>query len=159
MIKPRMLVLVLLSSLITACGSQAIFEDQVDLPEGIWSESEPVRFTFQITDAYKPYSLNLHLRNSLDYTYHNIYFKYYLRNAQGEVLQESLEERLLFEVASGSPLGDGLGSVKEISYMIGEPYHFIDTGQYELSIEQYMRIAELSGILSVGASVVPITQE
>lgn len=159
MTKLRLLSLLLLGNLLMACGSQAVFEDQVDFDKGVWSEREPVSFTFEVKDASRPYQLNLHLRSSLDYTYHNIYFKYYLKDAEGKLLQELLEERLLFEATTGRPLGDGFGSVRELSVPVVENLQFADTGQYEIVFEQYMRIAELNGIWSVGASLLPAASQ
>lgn len=139
-----------------ACKNDAVFEDQADFENGIWREGNPVSFQFKIADASKPYTMDMHIRSSQEYTYHNLYFRYYLKNAQGDILQESLENRLLFDSKTGEPLGAGIGSIKELTFPLIESYTFADTGWYEIEFRQYMRIAELEGIWSVGSSLYPI---
>lgn len=157
--KYSLYLIITLAVLLSSCGSKAIFEDQVDFEGGVWREDYPVTFEFQVTDASIPHQIDVHLRSSQEYSFHNLYFRYFLKDQEGKVLEESLENKLLFDARTGKPLGTGIGSIKETSFALLPSYTFPDTGTYQIEYRQYMRFEELEGIWSIGTSIFPMPDQ
>ncbi len=135
-----------------SCDSSRINEDTKDI-SSYWLADSTANFTFNITDKTIDYNLFFSVRNGVEFPHSNLYFKYYLKDSTGILLESELINFQLFHPKSGYPLGNGIGDMFEHRYEILTKYQFDKAGNYELSFQQYMRYDSLPQIFSVGYRV------
>lgn len=136
-----------------ACNSGSVFEENVDIENKTWLANDSVQFSFRIDAADLKYDIFYNVRNTITYPYHNLYINYYLKDSQGDTINQDLVDFFLFEPKTGKPYGKGLGDIFSHQFKMIPQYQFPDTGVYSLEIKQYMRQDSLPEILSVGISI------
>lgn len=67
------LIVSLLLVIFAACDKNVVFEEIADIPNEKWKADEVVNFEFEIEDADAYYTMQLHVRNTVDYAYRNLY--------------------------------------------------------------------------------------
>lgn len=140
--------------LLFACDSNRVFEDHNDFDSRIWAERDSVVFNFRIENTDVPYNLYYTVRNSVDYPYARLFVNYTLRDSAGHSLAESLSTSHLFNMKTGEPLGrSGLGDLYDHREVMLENYQFRQPGLYSVTLQQYMRLDSLEGLLAVGVRV------
>lgn len=140
---------------LVSCQTDNVYEGVVDITKNEWYINKSMNYTFEIKDETKPYDVFLLLRNTMNYPYYNLYFKYELTNEKGQQLRSKLEQVVLFNEKTGKPLGDGLGDIFDHKYKFStlSNLKFPAKGKYKLKLIQYMRQDPLKGVVSVGISV------
>ena len=108
-------------------------------------------FEFEVGDELAQ-DIAIQVRSNLDYPYYNLYLQYTLEDQQGNELESELVNFVLYDEATGKPKGKG-NSVYQYTSPVLENYQFPAAGTYKISIAQYMRMAELPGVLSVGVTL------
>lgn len=108
-------------------------------------------FEFEVGDELAQ-DIAIQVRSNLDYPYYNLYLQYSLEDQQGNELESELVNFVLYDEATGKPKGKG-NSVYQYTSPVLENYSFPAAGTYKISIAQYMRMAELPGVLSVGVTL------
>jgi len=146
----NLLPLLMAVALIVACDRHRVYEDFTDLNEDFWHQDSVKRFRFTIADAGQSYRLMTLFRNKQAYPYHNMYYRYTLRDAKDSILQQELKEIFLFDPKTGKPNGGGIGSTFDHSQVVSEKFTFPAAGDYAVDIQQYMRLDTLPHIRSVG---------
>ena len=147
-------VLIFIGLLMAGCDNQRVFENYVDFEDRYWLVDEKPAFEFEITDPQKKYNIYANVRNSLSYTWHNLYVNYSLTDSTGTPLKKSLMNEQIFDQESGEPLGDsGLGDIYDHQFLLMKDYQFAAPGKYRMIFEQYMRADTVQGILAVGVRV------
>lgn len=146
----HLLLILVTAVLVLACDRQRVYEDFMDLEQEFWHQDSVMRFQFAISDASKPYRLIALFRNKQAYPYHNMYYRYTLRDAKDSILRQELKEIFLFDPKTGKPNGGGIGSTFDHSQTVVESHMFPASDEYSVDIQQYMRLDTLPHILSVG---------
>lgn len=125
---------------------------------GAWYNSEEIVFDIPQLDSLQTYNMYLHLRNSNEYPFNNIYLIVDMNFPQGKTVTDTLEYRMA--APDGTWLGQGIGSVKESKLWYKQGVRFFEEGVYTLSISQAVRnngevggVSELKGITEVGYSI------
>jgi len=152
------LMLVALLVFFTSCDSTKVYDDFTDFDEGFWHQDSVVSFSFEIDDASQPYNLKAQFRNSQGYPYHNMYYRYTLKDVNGSILNEEQMQILLSDPKTGEPYGSGLGDLFDNSQTVLEDYSFQNSGTYSVDLKQFMRLDTLPYILSVGWRVERVNQ-
>jgi len=142
--------LILSIILLSACDSTKVYENFADFDEGFWHQDSVVSFSFTIEDASQPYHLKAQFRNAQTYPYHNMYYRYTLKDANDSVLSEEQKQIFLFDPKTGEPHGSGLGDLFDNSQIVLENYTFSNSGNYSVDMKQFMRLDTLPSLLSVG---------
>lgn len=150
--KPLLLAIGLMI-MITACDQNKIYDNYVDLKDSIWHQDTLTNYNFSIEDAKLGYDISYNVRYADLYPYHNIYVKYYLEDSTSTIIQSELQEIILFDKKSGTPLGDGLGDIFDRQVLIFENFKFPVKGNYTFKIKQFMRTENLPGIMSFGLRI------
>lgn len=144
-----------------ACNDAAIHKEIVDFDNAEWAVEDIRKFTFEVRDNSKTYSINYLLRNAVQYPFYNIYLKSWLKDSTGTELESGMEELLLFDQKSGKPMGDGLGDL--FDHKIGAAQYravkFPYNGTYTFELQQNMRPDPLVGIMAVGFEVIDNSAE
>lgn len=145
--------------IIFACGTDRVYEENIDFQNRVWPVDSVAAFSFRINDTTVDYNLYFNIRNTADYPFHNIYVQYNLQDSTGNVLREELVNKSLFAEKSGEPLGDGLGDIFSHQFPLVTGYKFPNSGLYRLKMQQYMRLDSLPGIVSLGAKVIKTEED
>lgn len=147
---------------LVSCDSKMIYGEMRDLP-GYWEKNEVIKFDIPQLDSLKNYHVFLHLRNTNDYPYNNIFLIASMEFPNGKIVADTLEYRMA--AADGSWLGTGIGTVKESKLWYKEHIRFFEEGSYRLSVSQAVRnigdvqgVTQLDGITEVGYSIEEATQ-
>lgn len=146
-----LLALAFVTLLLSSCDDERVFEKNADFHTRFWDVGDRPAFDFSITDSLQRYNLYCNVRNSLDYPYARIFITWTLRDSTGAVLERNLMQHMLFDEKTGEPFGgSGLGDIYDHRIPLKSNYAFPHTGQFTLSLEQYMRTDTLAGVLAVG---------
>lgn len=131
-----------------SCGPGYDYEKQYIFEEGKWAQADTLNFSFPITDTLAIYNLYLEVGHSTAYGYQNLYTKVYTAFPSGERIGELLSLELADK--AGTWLGDCGRETCVLRIPIQEGAYFSQTGQYAITVEQYMRVNPTAGIRSIG---------
>lgn len=146
-----LLPVLLLSLLLGACGKDTLFDEIAKIPDNSWDRTKPVKFDFEITDTVMPTDLYIHIRNTTDYRYSNIYLFLHTRFPNGKTAKDTIE--CILANPDGSWIGKGYSGIKENKIKLREAMQFKQAGRYHLEIEQAMRVEKLEGISNIGIRI------
>jgi len=136
--------------LLGACQNQAVFEQNIDIPNNAWLKNEPVHIIMPTpTDsAADYYRLVINLRNTEDYAYRNIFFFITTIAPNGAGLCDTVQYELAGE------RGKWLGKVGKYwvdhRLLYRSRIRFPQEGDYRFSIQHGMRADTLQGIGAIG---------
>ena len=155
---PKFLVILSVMMLMVSCDTNTVVSETQAISGGFWNKDKAVHFTFASPDTTANYNMFLHLRNTNDYTYNNIYLLVSLQYPFGKKVTDTLEYRMANP--DGTWLGEGLGNVKESKLWYKEGVQLNESGDYTLTIERAIRnngeaegVTNLEGITDVGFSI------
>jgi len=145
--------------LVVSCSKEDVFFE-LKTTEGTWHKDSIVEFSFEAKDTVTPFDLFLHIRNTENYKYNNLFVITSLYYPKGKVEVDTLEYYMAYP--DGKLMGEGMGSLKYNKLWYKEGYHFTESGEYNLQIRQAMRaynntnpLTELGGVKEVGFSYKP----
>ena len=138
---------------LSACDTNRVFEQNTDFPNHSWDVQQKPAFTFAIEDTAARYDVYFNVRHASAYGFYNLYVKHTLSGPGGPVGQPLLHQMLLMDPKTGEPKGSGTGDIYDIQLLALPKQHFAKPGNYTLTLEQYMRQAQLPGLMAVGISV------
>lgn len=134
-----------------------------DLP-GYWDKNETLEFQIPKLDSLEKYDIFLHLRNTNDYPYNNVFLIASIEFPHGKIITDTLEYRMANP--DGTWMGTGIGSVKENKLYYKEKVSFFEEGVYRLTVSQAVRnngsvhgVTQLDGITEVGYSIEEANQQ
>jgi gliding motility-associated lipoprotein GldH len=159
----RLLAIAALLFVFVSCDSEMVMGEMRELP-GSWDKNDKLTFQISQLDSLKKYDLFLHIRNTNDYPYNNIFLIASLEFPHGKTLVDTLEYRMAN--ADGTWLGTGIGTVKENKLWFKENITFFEEGVYTLHLSQAVRnngavhgVTQLEGITEVGYSIEEANQQ
>ncbi|RLD26709.1 MAG: gliding motility lipoprotein GldH [Bacteroidetes bacterium] len=143
--------------MIVSCDSKMVVGEMRDMP-GYWNINEVLEFQVPQLDSLKKYDLFIHLRNTNDYPYNNIFLIASIEFPHGKTITDTLEYRMADP--DGSWLGSGIGTVKENKLRYKEDVSFFESGEYTIRLSKAVRnngavhgVTQLEGITEVGYSI------
>lgn len=141
------------------CDGNRLFEENKDLPNTEWLQTEKISFEFRIRDLGKDYALLCNIRNTSDYPYARLFIKYSLKDSTGSALTKDLVPIFLFDAKTGKPFGkSGIGDVFDNQVTLLNNHTFPYTGRYTVEFEQSMRQDTLAGVSAVGYRLEEVIQ-
>lgn len=136
-----------LIGLLWSCGPAYEYEETLDLPETGWSYQDSLLATFHIADTNAIYNLYLELDHLTDFPYQNFYVRLRTDFPDGQQLSEQLSLELAGK--GGGWLGDCNSTSCSLQIPIQQGAYFNQSGNYQLTVEQFSRRNPLPGIQSV----------
>lgn len=142
----------------SSCDDAIEFIQFEPIEDAAWKTTQKVTFKFNIQDTISPKNLFIHLRNTSDYPFSNIYLITTLSFPD----QTKIIDTLQYEMAdaSGKFLGKGITDIKESKLFYKEKKIFPKSGNYQLQVCQAMRkigevkpLQELTGVQDIGFSI------
>ena len=145
--------------LIVSCSKEDILFELKNT-KGSWHKDSIVAFNFEAQDTINSYDMFLHVRNTEEYKYNNLYVITSLYYPKGKVEVDTLEYYMAYP--DGRLMGEGMGSLKYNKLWYKEGYRFTEPGDYKVEIRHAMReynnteaLEELRGVEEVGFSYKP----
>ncbi|OGX87484.1 gliding motility lipoprotein GldH [Hymenobacter lapidarius] len=138
---------------LTACDPNRVFEENTDFPNYSWDVQQKPAFTFAIEDTTARYDVYFNVRHASAYGFYNLYVKHTLTGPGGQVGKPRLHQMLLLDPKTGEPKGSGTGDIYDIQLLALPNQRFAKPGNYTLTLEQYMRQAQLPGLMAMGVRV------
>ena len=136
---------------IISCDKGKVFEDNIEIPDGLWNRNYYAEFKVEITDTISLHNLFINVRNRSDYPFSNLYLFVKTTAPEGSIIRDTVEYILADN--KGKWLGSGLGSVWFNQFPYKRSVRFPVSGQYNITIEQAMRVGKLSSIVNIGLRV------
>lgn len=138
---------------LSACDTDRVYEQNIDLEENNWAvENAPV-FEFEIQDTTQQYDVYFNVRYNLQYNFYNLYIQHQLTGPDSSRISEKLHQLLLMDSKTGKPLGKGFSDTYDLQARALKGITFPKAGIYRLKLTQYMRQDPLADIISVGVRV------
>ena len=134
--------------LLASCDNNVVFEENKSISDGVWKNTESVRFQFNVTDTVSFHDFYLNLRNGEEYDFSNIYVFMEMEFPNAKRSIDTINCYLADP--SGKWLGTGLGDLYDQRFRIRNRKQFPLAGRYTVTIRQGMRMPELEGIYDVG---------
>jgi len=135
--------------LVSACTNKNIvFEQNAAIEGAAWHYDDQKSFKFEINELEQKYRLLIYLRHTKDYPNENIWLNSLTTFPSGESVEDEIE--LSLAAKDGSWLGNGSGRVITRELILRNTFRFTETGQYEISLAQFMRRNPLDHVLDVG---------
>jgi gliding motility-associated lipoprotein GldH len=146
--------------LLCGCGSEHLADYQT-IPNGEWSEDQPIEFSLPKLDSTAQYDVLLSLRNSIDYPFNNLFLLVTLSHPDGYQQVDTLEYRMARP--DGSWLGVGAGNLKDNLLEYRRAMTFDQAGHYRLSLAHALRrngevqgVSSLNGVMELGYQLIKI---
>ncbi len=140
----RLMPAVFLAVLLSACGPEYIVDESKDIPGGLWTYADSIRFEAEIPDTSRIYNLWLSLDHSPEFEWQNLYVRIHTLFPDGKRLSTPLS----LELANQGGEWQGKCGAKRCQFRIPiqEGAYFQIPGRYALTIEQYMRQSPVGGV-------------
>ena len=142
-----------LLGLLAACDPNRVFEENTDFSDYSWDVQQKPAFTFTIEDTTARYDIYFNVRHASAYGFYNLYMKHTLVGPAGPVGPPLLHQMLLMDPKTGEPKGSGTGDIYDQQVLALPNQRFAKPGNYTLTLEQYMRLDQLPGLMAVGVRV------
>lgn len=146
----NILLLFFVITFMMSCDKNRVFEDFKEIDKKGWHQDSLVSFTFSVPDESQTYNLSIDIRNTSNYKYCNLYYRYFLYDEKGTKLKTEMPEVFLMDVKTGRPQGSGIGGSFTHKFDFLKNYRFPKAGQYKIKFKQYMRDSNLEEIDHVG---------
>ena len=135
----------------TSCDSARIFEQNQEIPESGWAQSNVVKFDVDIKDPSTPANFYINVRNADGYPYGNVFLFIKTVFPNGKASKDTLECVLADD--KGKWLGTGAGDLYDNQIPFKRNVRFPMAGIYHFEIEQGMRPESIPLIMDVGLRI------
>lgn len=137
--------------LLSSCGKNYIYENEIVIAEGNWNYKDTLNFDFEIVDTTKVYNLFLEVDHLTDYRFQNLYVQISTKFPKGKRESQTLSLELASQM--GEWKGDCNSTKCTTLIPIQEQIFFQETGKYQITLEQFMREPSLKGLNSFGLKI------
>lgn len=147
--KIGLFLVVLVAMLMTSCDGTVFYSEYADINEDGWEISDSACFDVQVDDTTRLFNLYVEVRNSIDYSYSNLFLFVNTTFPDGSVSCDTME--LPLADPTGAWLGKHSGRYVDSRYRLrGQPVRFPMLGKYHFAIVNGMRDEAIEGIAHVG---------
>jgi gliding motility-associated lipoprotein GldH len=146
----KILILLGLVVTIASCSEdkKKVYEEIYSIPSDGWQASKPLKWDMPVTDISKSYDILLHVRNTGQYAYSNLWLFIETKSPKGNSLRDTLE--IVLADDQGRWLGEGISNINHLLVPYKENILFPLIGIYQVTITQAMREEDLKNILDIG---------
>lgn len=148
---PYLPILVLTVIMLISCDSARVYEENMKVPDQVWSNSNAMMFSPEITDSTDIYNVFINVRNSGNYSFSNLFLFITTTSPTGQWIKDTLEIPLANN--RGKWLGSGVGDIYFNRQIFKENVRFPLPGVYSFEIVQGMRETDLKGIRDIGLRI------
>ncbi len=138
----------------TSCTGNILFDDIHEISSVGWNANDKLIFRVPVNDISGSYNIYLHIRNSNDYEYSNLWLFLTTTSPGGISMTDTVE--FVLADPSGQWLGSGLGSINTSLIPYKQNVRFPQRGIYSFEIQQGMRKEVLENIMDIGVRIEPV---
>lgn len=137
--------------LLLGCGPNYILDKKYEIENSEWTYRDTLNFEVNITDSLKIYNLYLQMEHSTDFPRQNMYVRIHTKFPSGK----RISEQVSLEMANKAGVWYGNCNREwcRFTLPIQQGAYFDLPGDYEFTVEQYMRIDPLPGLKSLAFKV------
>lgn len=139
------------SIILFACNTNTVYESYNPIGGNGWNKDSVFNYTFNIKDSAQHYNVYFNLRNTVDYSFNNIWLFVSVNPPEGKTLTDTVE--FVLADPSGRWFGHGHGKFRDNKLLYRRNVFFPQPGKYSFNIQQGMRESLLKGINDFGISV------
>lgn len=136
-----------------SCDRGTLYIHKVQWTHNTWERDKECAFHITIEDIHQAYDVYLLLQYTTEFPYQNLYVSHRVEDNSKNILETTLSNHALYDPKTGIPLGKGWSNTKFIRLPLILGYTFYKSGDYSVSLTQFMRTEELKGISCVGLQV------
>lgn len=151
--------------LFTACDSNRVFEDNIDIPDYSWDVKNNLSFDVNINDTAALHNIYVNVRHASHYPYANLFLFITIKFpnlpvvsisnptviSNIKILKDTLE--CVFSDENGKWKGDGMGDIWDNQILWKPNVKFPVAGKYTFEYEHAMRTELVPFIMDVGLRV------
>ncbi len=138
-------------SLLVACDSAVIMEENQQVPDYSWEYKDDKTFTANITDTTQHYNIYINLRHSFNFEWRNLWVNIETSFPDGRKFDKRVN--LVVSEPDGHWNGDCLGDNCDIQIPIQTKAFFPLPGKYKFKLTQDMRVNPLNYVKSIGMRI------
>ncbi len=150
-------ILLVFSFGLVSCDSSRYYDKTEPIENTVWAANNAKDFDIDIEDSLQVFNFYIHVRNTVDYEFANLYFFIQTELPDGQKAQDTIECQLADY--QGKWLGDGSGKYRDNSFILRKNIRFQKKGIYHFKLKQGMRRDSLKGIAEVGIRLEKAQQE
>lgn len=138
---------------VAACGSDnVVYQKYKSFDSSVWPKDTMAVFSFDSEDTSAVYDVLVDIRNTDDYPYENFWLFANFVSPKGDIFSDTLNCKLADD--NGRPVGSGIGSVHNSSFVFLQNISFPRNGRYRFQLIHGMRVDSLVGISDIGIRIV-----
>lgn len=137
--------------LTVACNPNLVYEEYIEVNEGLWSKDSLMIFEVPVADTVQQYNMYFNIRNNIDYKYSNLWLFVEIEQPDGKSISDKFE--IALADPSGKWLGKGFSGLKTREAIYRRNIFFPVSGDYKIKVRQGMREDNLGGISDVGLRI------
>ena len=148
--KIKILFTVVISSLLltTACNSDRVFVERVEIPDMMWHMDSLVNISVPVENPAQAFDIMIAVRSNVYFQSRNLWLFIKTYSPQNIVETDTLECILADE--QGHTKGDAMGDIIDYEIPFKTNVRFPSAGTYKFSIQHGMRLEKLPCIDEVG---------
>ncbi len=136
----------------TSCDKgNSLFFDKKNIENSSWSYDNQLKYSVDIQDTSKIYTLLLEVNHSIEYAYQNMYFNIKTSFPSGKELTQVISTDLANKL--GVWHGDCKGKKCKLYVNLQNKTIFNELGKHSFTLEQFTRDSSLQGIHSIAFRV------
>ena len=134
-----------------ACDSSQVYEENIEIPNGLWNSGEPIGFKFIIEETSVPYNVYINVRNTNLYPTNNLWLFVTSISPSGKQQKDTVEFILADD--KGQWYGSGMGDIWDHQLPFKNNIGFVEQGEYQIILQQGMRIENLPFVMETGVRI------
>ncbi|MDR2125897.1 MAG: gliding motility lipoprotein GldH [Prevotellaceae bacterium] len=137
--------------LFTSCADNSIYRQSRPIANAGWHKDSAMRFIAPVADTVSEFEIYLHVRNTNDYPFQNLYLFIETTSPRGISVADTVN--LLIADDYGRWTGKSISRIWENGFPYLTGIKFANSGNYIFNIRQGMRRDILNGISDVGIEI------
>jgi len=137
--------------LLSSCNPRKIYEKHLDIDRITWNRFDVKTFNVDIKDISADYAFYIAIRHLTDFPFPYVTTKFNIYTPSGE--RRILEQKIFLKDNEGKLLGNGMGDLWDLVYLVRDDFKFTEPGICTVEISSTMSQADLPGIMQVGLIV------
>lgn len=138
---PAFMLFILSTLFLGSCDRNLVYDEFVRIDNSSWHWDDPAAFTFEVEDTAGFHDILIQLRHTTDYPLSNLYMFVHVEGPSGQEMTDTIN--FILAENSGKWIGSGIGNLRAIGYLYRKNTVFPQLGEYDITIEQAMRLPEV----------------
>ena len=144
-------IFVILALALTACNSDTVFEQKLNVSEAGWTAKDSLVYPFEIQDTTLFYEMMLDVDFKEGYRYQNLYVNIHTRFPDGKLEKDVVSLEL--GTPGGKWHGQCSGGECSVPVQLQQKFSFPQPGKYVISLHQFTRVDTIKELNTLTLSI------